>query len=116
MIGRYFLVRSVILLSRPVTLRTLLLTMNSEVHASGHCLAQRPIAAADTCCYRATDRTRPVLIGPRPVTSVELVSSRSCVRFGSHLRAWTLLDILGAYGVDRGIIMSPSFKSRLASY
>ena len=25
----------------------------------------------------------------------ELVSSRSCVRLGSNLRAWTLLDILG---------------------
>ena len=35
------------------------------------------------------------LIGPRPVTSVELVSSRSCDWLGSDLRAWTLLDILG---------------------
>ena len=95
MIGRYFLVRPVVLQSRPVTLRTLALTMNSEVHASGHCLAQRPVAAADACCCRATDRTRSVLIGPRLVTSVELVSSRSCVRLGSHLRAWTLFDILG---------------------
>ena len=33
-------------------------------------------------------------IGSRPVTSAELVSSRSCVRLGFHLRAWTLLDIL----------------------
>ena len=95
MIGRCFWVRQVILSSCPVTLRTLLLTMNSEVRVSGHCLAQRSVAAADACCYRATDRTCPVLIGPRLVTSVELVSSRFCVQLGSHIRAWTLLDILG---------------------
>ena len=95
MIGRYFLVRPVVLQSRPVTLRTLPLMMNSEVHASDHCLAQRPVAAANACCCHATDRTRPVFIGPRPVTSVELVSSRFYIRLGSYLRAWTLLDILG---------------------
>ena len=69
--------------------------MNSEVRASGHYLAQTPVAAANACCCRAIDRTRPVLIGPRLVTSAELVSSRSCVQLGSHLRAWTFLDILG---------------------
>ena len=73
MIGCCFLVRPVILPSRPVTLRTLPLTMNSEVHASGLCLGQHQVAAANACYCRATDRTRPVLIGPRPVTSVELV-------------------------------------------
>ena len=87
MIGRYFLVRPVVLPSRPVTLRVLPLTMNSEVRASDRCLAQRPVTAADACYCRATDRTRPVLVGPRPVTSAELVSSRSCVRLDSHLRA-----------------------------
>ena len=64
------------------------------------------------------------LIGPRPVTSVELVSSRSYVQLGSHLYAWTLLDILGlllcfyglTYDVDHEIIMLPLFKSRLAPY
>ena len=75
MIGHYFLVRSVILPSRLVTLRALPLTMNSEVHVSDHCLAQRPVAAANACCCRATDQTRPVLIEPRPVTSAELVFS-----------------------------------------
>ena len=69
--------------------------MNSEVRASGHYLAQRPVAAADVCYCQVADRMRPVLIGLRPTTSVELVSSRSCVRLGSYLRAWTLLDILG---------------------
>ena len=69
--------------------------VNNEVRASGHYLAQSPVAAADAYCCRATDRTRPVLIGPRPVTSIELVSSRSYVQLGFHLRAWTLLDILG---------------------
>ena len=34
------------------------------------------------------------LIGPRPVTSAGLVSSRSCVRLGSNLRAWTSLDLV----------------------
>ena len=95
MIGRDFLVRPVVLPSRSVTLKMLPLTMNSEVRASSHCLAQRPVAAADACCCRATDRTRPVLIGPRPVTSTELVSSRSCVRLCFHLRALILFDILG---------------------
>ena len=98
--------------------------MNNEVRASDHCLAQRPVAAANACCCHATDRTRPVFIGPRPVTSVELVSSRFYIRLGSYLRAWTLLDILGlilcfyglAYGVACGIIMSPLSKSRLAPY
>ena len=61
MIERYFLVRLVVLPSRPVTLRALPLTMNSEVCASGHYLAQRLVAAANACCCRATDRTRPVL-------------------------------------------------------
>ena len=70
-------------------------TKNSVIGASSHCFAQRLVIAADACCCRATDRTCPVLMGPHPVTSVELVSSRSCVRLGSHLRAWTLLDILG---------------------
>ena len=50
MIGRYFLVRPVVLLSRPVMLRMLPLTMNSEVRASGHCLAQRPVTVVDACC------------------------------------------------------------------
>ena len=36
--------------------------MNSEVRASGHCFAQRPITVADTYCCRATDRTRPVVL------------------------------------------------------
>ena len=75
MIVRYFLVRPVVLPSSLVMLRALPLMMNSEVRASGHCLAQRPVAAADACCCRATDRTYPVLIGPRLVTSFELVSS-----------------------------------------
>ena len=100
------------------------MTMNSKVCASGHCLAQHPVAAIDACCCQAIDRTHPVLIGPRPVTSVELVSSRSCVQLGFHLRAWTMLDILGlllsfsglACGVNRGIIMSPLSKSCLAPY
>ena len=34
--------------------------MNSEVRASSHYLAQRPVAAADACCCRTTDLTRPV--------------------------------------------------------
>jgi hypothetical protein len=85
MIRRYFLVRLVVLPSRLVTLRALPLTMNSEVRASSHCLAQRLVATADACCCRATGRTRPVLRGPHLVTSTELVSSRSCVRLGSHL-------------------------------
>ena len=63
MIGRYFLVRPIVLPSRPVTLRTLPLTVNNEVRASGHYLAQRPVDATDACCCRATDRTRPVLLG-----------------------------------------------------
>ena len=50
MIGRFFLVRPIVLPSRPVTLRALSLTMNCEVRAFGHYLAQRPIAAADACC------------------------------------------------------------------
>ena len=66
--------------------------MNSEVHVSGHYLAQHPVAAAV-----AEQLIRHVwsLIGPHQVTFVELVSSRSCVQLGSHLHAWTLLDILG---------------------
>ena len=68
---------------------------NSVIGASGHCFAQRPVTAADAFYCRATDRTRPVLIGQRPVTSVELVSSRSYIRLGYHLRAWTMLDIMG---------------------
>ena len=95
MIGCYFLVRPVILPSCPVMLRTLPLMMNNEVRASDHDLAQHLVTAADACCCRATDQTCSVLIGPRPVTSVELVSSRSYVQLGSYLRAWTLLDILG---------------------
>ena len=39
MIGRYFLVRLVVLPSCLVMLRVLLLTINSEVRASGHYLA-----------------------------------------------------------------------------
>ena len=74
------------------------------------------------------DRSVRSLCRQRPVSAFghlcELVSSRSCVQLGSYLRAWTLLDILGvllcfwglAYGVDRGIIMSPSSKSSLAPY
>ena len=69
--------------------------MNSEVRASSHCIAQSLVAVADAYYCRATDRTRPVLLGPRLVTSMELVSSRSCVQLGSYLRAWTLLDMLG---------------------
>ena len=74
--------------------------MNSVIVVSSHVNPQHPVTVAQ-----------------RPVTAVELVSSRSCVWLGSHLCAWTLLDILGlAYGVDHAIIMSPSFKSRLAPY
>ena len=62
MIGRYFLVRPVVLPSRPVMLRAFSLTMNSEVRAFGHCLAQRLVAAADAYCCRATDQTRLVPI------------------------------------------------------
>jgi hypothetical protein len=75
--------------------KSIAVTKNSVIYASGHCFAQRPVTAADACCCRATDRTRLVLIGPRPVTSAELVSSRSCISLGFYLRAWTLLDILG---------------------
>ena len=75
--------------------KNITMTKNSVIGASGHCFAQRPVTAADAYCCRATDWTRPVLIGPRSVTSAKLVSSRSYVRLGSHLRAWTMLDILG---------------------
>ena len=75
MIGRYFLVCPVVLPLCPVTLRTLPLTMNSKVRASGDCLAHCPVAVVDACYCQATDRMRPVLIGPRSVTSVELVYS-----------------------------------------
>ena len=75
MIGCYFLVRPVVLPSCLVMLRALSMTMNNEVRASGHCLAQRPVAAVDACYCRATDRACLVLIGPRPVTFAELVSS-----------------------------------------
>ena len=75
--------------------KNIAMTKNNVIGVSSHCFAQRPVTAADACCYRETDRTRSVLLGPRPVTSAELVSSRSCVRHGSHLRAWSLLDVLG---------------------
>ena len=61
---------------------------NSVIGASGHYFAQRSFIAVDACCCRATDQTR-------PVTSTEIVLSRSCVRLGSDHRAWTMLDILG---------------------
>ena len=34
--------------------------MNSEVHVSGHCLAQSLVAAADVCCCRVSWSERPI--------------------------------------------------------
>ena len=61
--------------------------MNSVTGAFDHCFAQRPVTAADVWCCLALDRSIRSLIGPRPVTSAELVSSRSYVRLGFNLRA-----------------------------
>jgi hypothetical protein len=51
-------------------------------------------AASGRCC-RVADRRVQSTDGECPVTSAGPVSSRSCVRLGSYLRAWALLDFLG---------------------
>ena len=97
---------------RPITASlgvwTLLLSVRSQLLTPG---------VAEHWCVRS-------LIEPRPVTSARLVSSRSCVRLGSNLRAWTLLDLVCllciftclSWGVDHWIITSSSSKSHFASY
>ena len=70
MIVRYFLVRPVVLPSRPVMLRALSLTMNCEVRAFGHCLAQCPATAADACCCQVTDRSVRSITLQRRITSM----------------------------------------------
>ena len=56
-------------------------------------LVQRPVTVAKPL-IGASGRNLPAS-DPASGHLCELVSSRSCVRLHSYLRAWTLLDILG---------------------
>ena len=59
---------------------------------------QRPVHRSILCSVLCSVRCSILCIGTSCAASCafcELVSSRSCVRLGSYLHAWTLLDILG---------------------
>jgi hypothetical protein len=91
---------------------------------------QRPVQRSVACLPSHSPSVRsqrPVAYpasGPASGHHSELISSRSCIRLGSNLHAWTWLDLLGlllcfkglTWGVDHQIITLPSSKLRLAPY